>query len=61
MGNRVNAGQLDKADLSNEYIYGQALAITESAKAHGIILRLIGATAFVNHCPNTYMKSRNVS
>jgi hypothetical protein len=49
--NQVSSGQLDKVQLSNDYIYSQALAITEAAQNNGILLRLIGATAFINHCP----------
>lgn len=49
--NQVTGGQLEKVDLSNEYIYSQALAITEAAQKQGVVLRLIGATAFINHCP----------
>ena len=49
--NRVSATHLDKGDLSNEYIYEQALLITEAAAKQNVILRLIGATAFINHCP----------
>jgi hypothetical protein len=47
----VTGGQLDKVQLSNEYIYSQALVITEAAQKNGVLLRLIGATAFINHCP----------
>lgn len=49
--NQVSAGMLDKVDLSNEYIYDQALKITQTAQDMGVVLRLIGATAFINHCP----------
>jgi len=49
--NQVTTGQLDKVDLSYEYIYSQAMAITEAGEKQGIPLRLIGATAFINHCP----------
>ncbi|MCJ7533716.1 MAG: hypothetical protein MUO64_22170 [Anaerolineales bacterium] len=49
--NQVSTGQLDKVDLSYEYIYSQAMAITEAGEKQGIPLRLIGATAFINHCP----------
>jgi hypothetical protein len=49
--NQVTTGQLDKVDLSYEYIYRQAMAITEAGEKQGIPLRLIGATAFINHCP----------
>lgn len=47
----VDAGILEKPVLSNEYVYGQALAIVEAAQKRGVALRLIGATAFVHHCP----------
>lgn len=48
---QVMGGQLDKVELSNEYIYSQAMEITQTAQKHGVLLRLIGATAFINHCP----------
>jgi hypothetical protein len=49
--NQVTGGQLDKVELSDDFIYCQALEITKVAEKHGVILRLIGATAFINHCP----------
>jgi hypothetical protein len=49
--NQVTGGQLDKVELSDDFIYNQALEITKVAEKHGVILRLIGATAFINHCP----------
>jgi hypothetical protein len=48
---QVMSGQLDKVELSYDYIYSQAMAITQIAQKHGVVLRLIGATAFINHCP----------
>lgn len=48
--NEVSTGQLDKVEFTNEYIYDQAMLITKAAQEHGLILRLIGATAFINHC-----------
>ena len=48
---QVKANQLEKTDLSDQYIYDQALVISQAAQKEGIILRLIGATAFINHCP----------
>jgi len=51
LDDQVLGGQLDKADLDNEYIYSQALAITKVADEKGVVLRLIGATAYINHCP----------
>ena len=50
-GGELKTGSLDKVDLSDEYIYEQALRITEVAEKSGIPLRLIGATAFISHCP----------
>ena len=49
--NQVKSGQLDKVEFTNEYIYEQALLITKAGEEKEIILRLIGATAFLNHCP----------
>ena len=49
--NQVSTGQLDKVEFTNEYIYEQAQLITRAAQEKGLILRLIGATAFINHCP----------
>lgn len=39
------------AELSNDYIYGQALDVVEKANDAGLPMRLLGATAFMNHCP----------
>lgn len=49
--NQVTGGQMEKVDLDDDYIYSQALEITKVAEKHGVVLRLIGATAFINHCP----------
>ncbi len=49
--NQVTGGQLEKVQLSSEYIFSQAMAITEAAQKSEIQLRLIGATAFIMHCP----------
>ncbi len=48
---QVSAGQLDKVEFTNEYIYDQAMLITKAGQEKGLILRLIGATAFLSHCP----------
>jgi len=50
--NQVKAGLLEKAELSPEYIYSQALALAKAAQKHNLPIRLIGATAFINHCPH---------
>ena len=43
---------LEKSDtLSNEYIYDWAVKLGEEAAARDIPLRLLGATAFIYHCP----------
>lgn len=47
----VKVDQLEKADLSDEYIFNEALRIIEESERRGIILRLIGSTAYVTHCP----------
>ena len=47
----VVGGSEGHPELGNEYIYGQALAICGSAEKRGVVVRLLGATAFVNHCP----------
>jgi len=44
--------KLDKKELTNEYIYDMALKIVEKANENNILLRLLGATAFLYHCPN---------
>lgn len=35
----------------NGYIYTQAMTICDAARARGVVVRLLGATAFMNHCP----------
>jgi hypothetical protein len=39
------------AEFTNDYIYGQALRVVEAAKGAGLPMRLLGATAFMSHCP----------
>jgi len=46
----IEVGHLEKVDLSDEYIYEQALRIVEEAEKRDLVLRLIGSTAFVMHC-----------
>ncbi len=44
---------LDKNDeLTNEYIYEMAVKISEAAMAKKLPIKLLGATAFINRCPN---------
>jgi len=48
---QVLTGAMDKADLSDDYIYEQAMVITKAGEDFGVPLRLIGATAFIFHSP----------
>lgn len=48
---KVDAGILEKPILSNDYVYEQAMIIAEEAQRRNVTLRLLGATAFINHCP----------
>jgi hypothetical protein len=44
---------LDKSEeLTNEYIYEMAVKISEAALAKKLPIKLLGATAFINRCPN---------
>ena len=43
--------KLEKVDLSDEYVFDMAKKIVENANRHNILLRLLGATAFLYHCP----------
>jgi hypothetical protein len=43
--------KLVKRDLADEYVLAMARGIVERAEANGILLRLLGASAFVIHCP----------
>ena len=43
--------KLEKGELSDEYIFDMAKKIVQKASEKGILLRLLGATAFVYHCP----------
>lgn len=43
--------KLEKTDRSDEYIFEMAKKIVENANKHNILLRLLGATAFLYHCP----------
>jgi hypothetical protein len=43
--------KLEKVDLSDEYIFDMAQKIVEAANKRGLLLRLLGAAAFLYHCP----------
>lgn len=43
--------KLEKGDLSNDYIFDKAQQIVKKANENGLLLRLLGATAFIYHCP----------
>jgi len=43
--------KLEKVDLSDEYIFDMAQKIVEAANKRGVLLRLLGAAAFLYHCP----------
>ena len=43
--------KLEKGDLSNDYIFDKAQKIVKKANENGLLLRLLGATAFIYHCP----------
>ena len=47
----IGTDKLEKVDLSDDYIFDQALEILEEAKKRDLLVRLIGSTAFVVHCP----------
>ena len=47
----IGTDKLEKVDLSDDYIFDQALEILEEAKKKNLLVRLIGSTAFVVHCP----------
>jgi hypothetical protein len=49
--NQVATDKLEKVDLSDDYIFSQALEIVEAANKRNLLVRLIGSTAFVVHCP----------
>jgi len=48
---RLVQKKLEKRDLSDEYIFDMARKIVAKANDKGILLRLLGATAFFYHCP----------
>jgi hypothetical protein len=48
---RIVHKKLEKTDLSDEYIFDMAQRIVAKADEKGILLRLLGATAFLYHCP----------
>jgi hypothetical protein len=48
---RVVHKKLEKGDLSDEYIFDMAQKIVARSNEKGILLRLLGATAFLYHCP----------
>lgn len=43
--------KLEKVELSDEYIFDMARRIVAKANERTILLRLLGATAFIHHCP----------
>jgi len=44
---------LEKSEkLSNEYIYDMAVKVSEAALEKKLPIKLLGATAFINRCPN---------
>jgi len=43
--------KLEKVDLSDEYIFDMAKKIVDAANKRGVLLRLLGAAAFLYHCP----------
>ena len=47
----IGTNKLEKVDLSDDYIFDHALEILEEAKKKNLLVRLIGSTAFVVHCP----------
>lgn len=49
--NQIDADKLEKVELSDEYIFEHALKIVEEANKRDLLVRLIGSTAFVVHCP----------
>jgi hypothetical protein len=49
--NQVATETLEKVDLSDDYIFNHALEIVEAANKKNLLVRLIGSTAFVVHCP----------
>ena len=49
--NQIGAEKLEKVDLSDDYIFNHALKIVDAANKKNLLVRLIGSTAFVVHCP----------
>ena len=49
--NQIEADKLEKVDLSDDYIFNHALKIVDEANKRNLLVRLIGSTAFVVHCP----------
>lgn len=47
----IGTDKLEKVDLSDDYIFDHALEILKEAKKRNLLVRLIGSTAFVVHCP----------
>lgn len=47
----IGTDKLEKVDLSDDYIFDHALEILDEAKKRDLLVRLIGSTAFVVHCP----------
>jgi hypothetical protein len=49
--NQVDSDKLEKVELEDDYIFNHALEIVEEANKRNLLVRLIGSTAFVVHCP----------
>jgi len=50
--NELKQKTLDKSDvLTNDYIYDWAVKLAEGALARELPIKLLGATAFINRCP----------
>lgn len=47
----IEVDKLEKVDLSDDYIFNHALEILKETKKRNLLVRLIGSTAFVVHCP----------
>ncbi len=43
--------KLEKVDLSDEYIFDMAKKIVDAADKRSVLLRMLGAAAFLYHCP----------
>jgi hypothetical protein len=49
--NQIDTDKLEKVELSDDYIFNHALELVEAANQKNLLVRLIGSTAFVVHCP----------